>query len=299
MNPKIERVGNLIITDGSKKQEHLSLKNLNKMKQLIKLMLGLLITMTVFQSCEKSEADSSDNSLSPKINAKQLEFVGIEHNKMLDEVYNYIKSESIDEKTGKSKIENFLISKISSNNEYSHQSNKIGINYAKDVFSKKINLNYQLKSANKSTNGLTDNYVARLDEILTNIDFNNNSVLDAINFLEQEIEQNENLTDEDMITLLSATQVSRYSYNYWSENWVNWLALADESKSSRNKSAKSAGGNIVKGDVAGAIGGAAGAWAVNVIPGAGQVAYGGAIVGAGVAGSVGVAVYEVFSYFGW
>jgi len=77
-----------------------------------------------------------------------------------------------------------------------------------------------------------------------------------------------------------------------------WIALADVSKTGNNFRSSPVG-NVVKGDVAGAIGGAAGAWAVNVIPGAGQVAFGGAIVGAGVAGSVGVAVYEVFDYFGW
>lgn len=265
------------------------------MKQISKLLLGLLVTMILFQSCEKDE-----NSLSTDINAKQLEFVGVEHNKMLNEVYEFIKNENIDKKTGKLKIENFLISKINSNTEYSNQSNKIGIDYTKDVFSRKINLNSSLKlSSKKSSNSLADNYIDRLDQILTNIDFNDNSVLMTINSIEQEIEQDENLTDENKITLLSATQVSRYSYNYWSENWDNWLALVDVNKSSFNKRTKSAGGNIVKGDVAGAIGGAAGAWAVNVIPGAGQVAYGGAIIGAGVAGSVGVAVYELFDYFGW
>lgn len=269
---------------------------LNRMKQIIKLVFGLLITMTFFQSCEKD-----DNSLSTKINAKQLEFVGVEHNIMLNEVYDYIKNENLNKETGKSKIESFLISKISSLKEYSKQSRDIGNNYAKDIFSKKIKLNSSLKLANKSSNSLTDNYINRLDQILTNIDFNDNSVLEAINSIEQEIEQDGNLTNEDMITLLSATQVSRYSYNYWSENWDKWLALANKNKSSLYKSAKttSAGGDIVKGDVAGAIGGAAGAWAVNVIPGAGQVAYGGAIIGAGVAGSVGVAVYELFDYFGW
>jgi hypothetical protein len=262
------------------------------MKQISKLLLGLLLTMMVFQSCEKN-----GNSLPPDINAKQLEFVGIEHNKMLNEVYEFIKNGNIDKKTGKMKIENFLISIINSNTEYSTQSNNIGIDYTKDVFSNKINLNSPLKlSSNKSSNSLADNYIDRLDQILTNIDFNDNSVLTTINSIEQEIEQDENLTDENKVTLLSATQVSRYSYNYWSENWDNWLALVDVSKTSFNKSAA---GNIVKGDVAGAIGGAAGAWAVNIIPGAGQVAYGGAIIGAGVAGSVGVAVSELFDYFGW
>jgi hypothetical protein len=265
------------------------------MNKIIKLVLGLIISLTLFQSCESNETE-----LAPDINAKQLEFVGIEHNKMLDEVYNFIKSEDITRKTGKSKIENFLISKINSNKEYSTQSNAIGINYTKDVFSKKVNLKSSLKLTNKSSNSQADIYFDRLDQILTSIDFNDNSVLDEISLIEKEIELNGNLTDEEMVTLLSATQVSRYSYNYWSENWDSWVALANRNKSSSNKfSEKSAGGNIVKGDVAGAIGGAAGAWAVNVIPGAGQVAYGGAIIGAGVAGSVGVAVYEIFDYFGW
>ncbi|CAI8163606.1 MAG: Uncharacterised protein [Bacteroidota bacterium] len=54
--------------------------------------------------------------------------------------------------------------------------------------------------------------------------------------------------------------------------------------------------DIVKADVGGAVAGAAGAWIVNVVPGAGQVAYGGAIVGGAVAGSVGVAVTKFLDW---
>jgi len=269
---------------------------MKKMKQISRLILGLLIIVIFFQSCEKSES-----RLLTGVDSKQLEFVGIEHNRMLNDVYEFIKNKNISKKTGKMKLESFLIYKINSNTEYSKQSNNIGIDYTKDIFSKKINLNTLLKltsnkSSNKSSNRLFDGYIDRLDQILTNItDFNDKSVLDAITEIEEEIEQNKNLTEEEMITLLSATQVSRYSYNYWSENWNKWLVLAGEDMSNFN--GNSAGRYaIVKADVAGAIGGAAGAWAVNVIPGAGQVAYGGAIIGAGVASSVGAAVYALF---GW
>ncbi len=70
--------------------------------------------------------------------------------------------------------------------------------------------------------------------------------------------------------------MARYSFKYWAENSKKWSEL------SAKPTTMSTGGDIAKADVAGAIGGAAGAWAVNVIPGAGQLTYGTAIISGGV-----------------
>ena len=57
--------------------------------------------------------------------------------------------------------------------------------------------------------------------------------------------------------------------------------------------------DVIKEDVAGAIVGAAGAWVANGVPAAGQVAYGSAIVGAGVGASVDAAVDQFLEWAGW
>jgi len=135
-------------------------------------------------------------------------------------------------------------------------------------------------------------FLNRLDAILTDVEYNDPEVIKEIEDLESEIELEE-LTNNQLLVLYSATQTAKHSYIYWSENWDKWLELDENSL----KSAMSIGGDIVKGDVAGAVGGAVGALAANIIIGPGQVAYGTAVITCGVAGSVGVAVYKLIEWW--
>lgn len=58
----------------------------------------------------------------------------------------------------------------------------------------------------------------------------------------------------------------------------------------------STGGDIAIADVAGAVGAAAGAWVVNVLPGPGQIAYGSAIIAGGVGASVAEGVKKLLDW---
>ena len=271
-----------------------------------------------------NEIMEMDETITEVINAKHIEFVGIEHNMMLDETYEFLKTQSRKKsymnKSSKSKkedLEDFLISRIKANRKYSDRSNEIGIENIKHVFKEKQTFSKFSTNSKKTSNSLSDKekeYLNFLNEILEKIDFaQDNNIEESISNLEKDIESEDGLSDEQLITLFSATQTAKYSYIYWKENWKKWsdlnsdnstislkqLALMNKANSEddgHNGCLCESASGIVKADVAGAVGGAAYAWAANLIPGAGQVAYGGAIVGTAAAGSAIAAVYKIF---GW
>ncbi len=120
---------------------------------------------------------------------------------------------------------------------------------------------------------------------------NDNTILLNIISLELEIENDNSLNNDQLIILYSATEIAKYSYTYWSDNWKKWASLNNNgNKIVYGNKIANVGGDIVIGDVAGGVAGGVGALAVNLIPGPGQVAYGGAIIGGAVTGSAYVAV---------
>jgi len=284
---------------------------MKKIKLNVLTALTLIIVSSVFYSC--TNENSEINDVQESISAKQLEFIGIEHNQMLTETFNFLKDNksSLSKKSGKQKkqlLEDFLVSKISSNSKYTKQSNEIGIGYTKDIFNKlnsNLNNNSRL-NLQKEAGDLSEkevSYLNKLQKILV-LDIELNEVLERISNLEGDIQNEESLNDEQLILLFSATQTAKYSYSYWAENWQEWIELSPEAEriskvedDGHNGCSCETAGVIAGADVAGAIGGATGAWAVNVIPGAGQVAYGGAIIGAAVAASTAAAVLEFFSWW--
>ncbi len=259
------------------------------MKQIKINLIFIAIISAILFSC----SSESDNDVETKITPNDIEFVGIEHNEMVGEAYDFLNQQNGNLKSAKTGIEEFLISKIRGNSKYSTESNEIAVDYVRSVFSqtslKSLNTNDYSQYLSEKENF----YLQKLDEILTDVGFNNAEVPNKILALEKEIQNESSFSDEQLIVLFSATQTARYSYSYWSENWDKWLALDGNNL----KSVTGVGKDIVKGDVAGAVGGAVGALVVNVIPGLGQVAYGGAVVGGGVGASVGVAVYKLMEWW--
>lgn len=254
--------------------------------------------VSVFMS---SLSHSQNHKSKSKVGANQLEFLGIEHNKMLDKVYKFIKNNELSDENGKLMIENFLVEQISSNEKYTEKSNQIGINYIRNLFDNKIDL-YKLNYKPVINPNIVNNYINELENILDSFQLSDDSVIMEIKNLEDDIEKSKRLSESDMIALFSSTQIAQYSINYWTENLDKWLSLENpESNTGINQKmdGPGPGGKIAAADAAGAIGGAAGAWAVNIVPGAGQAAYGGAILGGAVGGSVATGVSELLDYFGW
>jgi len=241
-----------------------------------------------------------------------MEFIGIEHNIMLSDTHTFLIKESIkpnySAKTTANKIESlekFLIQRISNEKKYTDASVKEGIEHINALFSKsfsnsknsnKVEFNHDLSSKEPK-------YLSNLNELLDNVDFNvENNIEQKIIEIEREIESETTLSNKQLITLFSATQTAKFSYRYWHENWSSWADLNKTSRKTLKHSTLALSGDeqctdghcgcncedakdIIKADAAGAIGGAVTAAVVNVVPGAGQVAYGGAIVAGAVGGS--------------
>lgn len=267
---------------------------------------SVLLSLGIYSCHDRKGAEEPINS---NITPKSMEFVGIEHNQLLEESFQFLRkgynSKNLSNRNtlqNKQSLENFLISKIQSNNKYSITSNKLGAKNIKTFFDSSKNMNqkedYSLQIPNEIRLYLKD-----LDIILNQIDFNKkNDIEDKISALEEKINKDNNLSDKNRIIIFSATQTARYSYDYWKKNIYKWESLNsnkkeenlillkystfDNSEKDPKDNGTEHGKDIVKADVAGAVGGAVGAVVINVIPGAGQVGYGGAIIGGAVAGSV-------------
>lgn len=276
---------------------------------------SLLIAVSIFYDCSNDEVE---NNTQEKITAQKLEFVGIEHNEILEQTFEFLKNNKSQIKTQESReskvklLENFLVSKIEKNEKYTAESNLLGVQNIRNTFK---NINLQSKShinLEKSVSNLSEiekSYLNRLDIILSNVSFESEESISLnnsnISELEKEIENNINLTNNQLVTLLSATQTAKYSLLYWKENIMKWIDMGNNRLSKRDECPTDCPiqkenmkhlKDIVKADAVGAVSGAAYALAVNVIPGAGQVGYGTVIVGSAAATSVGTAAKKLIDW---
>lgn len=222
------------------------------------------------------------------ISAKDLQFVGIEHNKLLEKTYQALYDNNVREKESQEFTRNFLVETILEQRDYSEKSNVLGANFAAEYVlnpPEKIP-NLYVGTARKVLTSKEKQILDKLEKIIETTD--PRDVDSKISELEKEI-SNGDYDEKQLVTLYSATNVGRFSSEYWSQNGRKWAGLSNNSK-------KSVGGDIVKGDIAGAVGGAVGAFAVNIIPGAGQLAYGSAIISGAVGFSVATAVNEFLDW---
>lgn len=267
---------------------------MKKNKLLRPELIVIFLSFAVFFSCSKESVELNNND-GELITSKELEFVGKDHNSILNKAYVFLKSNQ--ENKNKIKLEEFLINDVKSNNLYSKQSNDIGIELIKKEFSKTSFVSKSLYGK-QIISELSENekkYLDKLNLILSNVDFNDKNVITSISNLEKEIEEDKALENKQLITLYSATQTARYSYNYWSKNYDEWASLSQNTTTKQAKA--SPGKNVVKADVAGAVGAAAATWVANAVPGAGQVAYGSAIASGAAASSIGQAVLELLEWW--
>lgn len=283
------------------------------MKYIKPLIILIFVASLIIYSCSTENSDIDRNIETGIIKAKSVEFFGIEHNKMLEEAYQFLenqsKNESLKNKSNKIKkqnLEDFLISIVETDGKYSESVKQKGIENIRNVFNQKLTLSKVLNThkSKSSISNIEETYLKKLEEIIDKVDFNlENGISDKIIDLEKEIENDETLKNEQLLVLFSATQTAKYSYTYWKENWEKWVALQEIpnkvlkhnnafSKNDEECTDGHCGCNcedakdIVKADVAGAAGAAVGAAAANIVVGPGTVAYGGAIVAGGVGNSV-------------
>ena len=257
-----------------------------------KLIVLLILTMIISISC-----DSESNELNETLKSEDLKFVGIEHNKFLEDTYDFL-NESKDvlrkqsQSINKSNLENFLVNKINSETKYPEEYNAISVNNTISIFNNQNGLRSSSDSEIiESLSEIEKSYLQQLFSLLENSALNDLNTIDRITELENEI-GNQNLTNNQLLILYSATQTAKYSFTYWSENWEEWSSLTESLGNKRDYP----GAQILEQDAIGAVAGAAGALAVNVIVGPGQVAYGGAIVGSAAAFSAAEAASQFFDW---
>jgi effector-binding domain-containing protein len=282
---------------------------MKKLKVLVSISLVAIITIL---SCSKeNELVNEQNDITSEIlerkgnpiTAGDLEFVGIEHNAMLNDIYNYLEKnknifEKKDNKENRASLENFLTDKFNPNKNYSEESNELAVYQIKDIFQdepENLTKVYNDK-VEKFLSVKEKYYLEQVGQIVFKSELNDKSFEAKMILIEEQIEKDSTLSDEELITLFSATQTAKYSYAYWSHNSQKWIEL---SSAGSNIISREGSDGIVAADIAGAIGGAVGAWAVNVAPGVGQVAYGSAILGGAVGNSTIKAVSNFIDWMGW
>lgn len=245
-----------------------------------KLIFGLIASVVMAFSGNAQE----------RLTSKDLEFVGIQHNQILEKVYNFIVENKIDNEN-KSKVVDFML-EMAKENSKSDDEFDFASNLIKDVFAKKYSSDrlYTDDMAEKLSD-IDRGYLDKLNDLLNHNYENSNEFTQAVLELENSIDNDKNLNNNDLSVLYTATNTAKYSFQYWERNSEKWVSL------NKNESTMKRGGRrIVGADV---IGGAAGAWIVNVMPGAGQVAYGSAIVGGAVANSLCEAGSQLMDWLGW
>lgn len=247
-----------------------------------------LVLLTVFSCSEELEENTIQHE--NRLLAKDVEFLGIEHNEGLQDAFTFLEKSKQDKgnfdiKSEIKNLETFLILRANSNSKYPKQSNQIGVELTKKVFKNPRYFTQPNEKGKRITDDLSvaeKEYLDQLDQILKNAKRGDLNISKRITDLENEIENDLELDNNQLLVLFSATQTAKYSYQYWVKNAENWANLISNKA---NKGWLDDLYLVVASDAAGGVGGAVGALAVNLIPGLGQVAYGGAIVGGAVGAS--------------
>jgi hypothetical protein len=278
----------------------------NFFMEKIKHLLFLFAFVLFIASCKKDGKQSA--KLNEQLKAEDFAYIGKAHNQQLSVVYNaLLKSknssgfrtnsrESFTEIQALDIAEETIVDEINHNNSLPSTIKAISIGYVTNTFSgvpvMENNKLYTIALASSLPQSVIS-ILDRIDILLVDADSSLGSLNAGLNAIEGEV-PSLNLSLQHQGIVYSATNIARYTAQYWVENLNAWLELAQGNIGGRNSRSfwgwlKSVGG----GDVAGGVGAAAGAWAANVIIGAGTVAYGGAIV----TGAVGGSVYNAISYF--
>lgn len=267
------------------------------MKIIFRNLLFFLGLTFPFQACQQGPTPEI-----PIIQAAEFQFIGVEHNEKLQDTFEFLvaNQNSMGRKSmlsNKKAVEQFLIAEQESNTKYPASMIAIGVAYTKQLFvsSKHQFARQQVYPESLELGKKVKLYLEKLNVILSVEAFGDPSVHQEIKVLEETIALEKDLSDRELVLLYSATSIASHSYTYWSENYENWEQLGPSGTLQQSYKTGPAG-NIVKADVAGAVAGAVGALAVNVVIGPGQVAYAGAIVGGAATGSVYQGVIEFLDW---
>ena len=274
------------------------------------LTTGALSILMLLGSCDKKEVETTDQdaklrAADTRVVPEDLAYVGIEHNAQTDALYDAYVADGVTEDESKEYARTFLIGQIDWTDPEIGELAEENIN---DYFDNPIasySDDFYPGSLETDLDSAIKGYLDDLHGIMS-IDGITVSDLNAqVTDLETTIYGDMSLNNDELCVLFSATQTAKHSYEYWTNNGDKWMSLdggagfdgaAAVEDGAGEATASAVAGDIAKADVGGAVGAAAGAWVVNVAPGAGQVAYGGAILGGAVGTSVGAGVVKLLDW---
>jgi hypothetical protein len=256
----------------------------------------------LLSSCEKESQDVSVKSESNLLSEAEIVDIGVKHNEALAFVLKELQKHPDLNKEQKSMKASMATEKYLRNNNPENNEAIIAAKEAEYRIYKRFNKS-KVKSVGSSIISiLKENesifsegqkeLLLECDNIISKSSFDLEEVIDSFNMLK--IKTNK-LPIEEQSVVLAALEVGSQSAIYWNENLTVWNEALNGYTNKETKGWFNFG-NVVKSDVAGAVGGAVTAAVVNVIPGAGQVAYGAAILGGAAGSSTCSAVSQILDH---
>lgn len=264
------------------------------------------LTILMFSACEVNDnVSNTDEAL--LLDMSEIKTLGIQHNEALGAVFNELKNYN----SGKNENPKEIINTVNSGLDKYYKITLIGnlefnqaSTYSRQSVSKYIATSNSrneglspIESAlQEYVDALSIRQIELLEETDNALDTDTEDVTQIIDELNeiQKIAISE-LSEKEAQIILIGTEIGKSSLAYWSENIADWEKLNSEETGSKTEGWFS-WSKVAGSDVAGAVGGAVAAAVVNVVPGAGQVAYGGAIVGGAAGGSAASAVSQVWDH---
>jgi hypothetical protein len=278
------------------------------MKKLIGFLVLLFLGISLLSSCT--------DEVIPDINNNSIEYlekvaseIGKQHNQSLDFVFQELKNNgTIVTKNQMKQVLKTGIDKFSRTIERDQQI----LDLANEKANEEINKYFMGVELNKrlfvSTpiKGIVDQYDSLLSDLLRKKllvsdaivnQFNGVNGMDIVLELDRLKQAGKHeLNYDDLFIFLTAIEVGKNSIQYWTENKQEWEMLLNASNNSRILKPFS-WGEVAGVDVAGAVGAAVSTALLNAAPGAGQVAYGSAIVAGAAGASAADAVLQVWNNF--
>ena len=269
-----------------------------------KILIGIL-TMTVFFACSKSDDFIKSND-EVFLSKELIEQIGIDHNRALSYVESSLKEtkhiKDIEEFKNhlNNKLEEFYLYEsyfkkypglLKSNSE-KIISTKLGSASYRDTAGKSTEINDVVIENSELFSEVQVLYLNKIQFILNDDESELEVVLKQFDDIKSKA--SDELEGIELQSILIAVEVAKQSSIYWEDNLDNWVIQLETNPTERSwfnwKS-------VVGADVAGAVGAAVGAFVVNALPVAGQVAYGSAVLGGAVGSSVASGVSQVWDHF--
>lgn len=245
-----------------------------------KLFLALMLVLTAVSSFAQERYKPQD-----------FAFVGQQHNQYLEDIYNYWVSNNIKGPGIIDKTQQYLNQRVAQSSMPAEAKTiAIGnIEKNKRAFGTLKNLYPGVDP--KTLSAAEKSYLDQLYQIVIKEEIPVATMTQQVSSLETKISNDMSLNNTQLAILFSATSTAKSSLSYWAGNSQKWSTYGG----SQAAKAMGPGDGVGAADVGGAVGAAVTTWMANAVPGAGQIAYGGAIVTGAVAASAAKAVENLIN----